>query len=74
MAERAAKALVVVVTGDGDDGPAAAEKRLERRLEVADRFEVYRSRPLALAVGDRIRVTAGGTTKDGKHRLSNGSL
>ena len=29
---------------------------------------------LALAVGDRVRVTAGGKTKDGKHRLSNGSL
>lgn len=43
-------------------------------VELADRFEVYRSRPLALAMGDRIRVTAGGTTKDGKHRLSNGSL
>jgi hypothetical protein len=43
-------------------------------VELAARFEVYRSRPLALAVGDRIRVTAGGTTKDGKHRLSNGSL
>lgn len=43
-------------------------------LELAERFEVYRSRPLALAVGDRIRVTAGGTTRDGKHRLSNGSL
>ncbi len=26
------------------------------------------------AKGDRLRVTAGGTTKDGKHRLSNGSL
>lgn len=43
-------------------------------VELAGRFEVYRSRPLALAVGDRIRVTTGGTTKDGKHRLSNGSL
>ena len=29
---------------------------------------------LALAVGDRVRITAGGKTKDGKHRLSNGSL
>ena len=25
-------------------------------------------------VGDRVRITAGGKTKDGKHRLSNGSL
>lgn len=42
--------------------------------EYADRFEVYRARPLTLASGDRIRITAGGKTKDGKHRLSNGSL
>lgn len=41
---------------------------------LAQRFEVYRAKPLPLAVGDRIRVTAGGTTKDGNHRLSNGSL
>ena len=42
--------------------------------ELAKRFEVYRPTELALAVGDRIRITAGGKTKDGKHRLSNGSL
>jgi ATP-dependent exoDNAse (exonuclease V) alpha subunit len=30
--------------------------------------------PLALAGGDRVLITAGGKTKDGKHRLSNGSL
>ena len=34
----------------------------------------YRPTQLALAAGDRIRITAGGKTKDGKHRLSNGSL
>ncbi|MCZ2341355.1 MAG: relaxase domain-containing protein [Bacteroidales bacterium] len=43
-------------------------------IEQAERFEVYRAKPLSLAVGDRIRVTAGGTTKDGEHRLSNGAL
>jgi ATP-dependent exoDNAse (exonuclease V) alpha subunit len=42
--------------------------------ELANRFEVYRPAELALAVGDRIRVTAGGKTKDGEHRLSNGAL
>ena len=42
--------------------------------EQAERFEVYRPKPLALAKGDRIRITAGGKTKDGKHRLSNGAL
>jgi conjugative relaxase-like TrwC/TraI family protein len=43
-------------------------------VELANRFEVYRPVQLALAVGDRIRVTAGGKTRDGKHRLTNGSL
>ena len=42
--------------------------------ELAQRFEAYRPTEIALAIGDRVRVTAGGTTKDGKHRLSNGSL
>ncbi|HLN26700.1 MAG TPA: MobF family relaxase [Gemmataceae bacterium] len=43
-------------------------------LEYADRFEVYRPAQLSLAVGDRIRVTANGWSKDRKHRLSNGAL
>ena len=43
-------------------------------VELAKRFELYRPVQLALAVGDRVRVTAGGETKDGKHRLSTGSL
>src|SRR5262249_49171373 len=43
-------------------------------IDLAERFEVYRAAQLALAVGDRVRITAGGKTKDGKHRLSNGSL
>eukprot|EP00456_Euglypha_rotunda_P013378 TRINITY_DN139_c0_g1_i1.p1 TRINITY_DN139_c0_g1~~TRINITY_DN139_c0_g1_i1.p1 ORF type:complete len:898 (+),score=195.59 TRINITY_DN139_c0_g1_i1:2884-5577(+) len=42
--------------------------------DVASRFEVYRPAQLALGLGDRIRITAGGKTKDGKHRLSNGAL
>ncbi len=46
----------------------------EPPTRLAQRFEVYRPAQLALAVGDRVRVTAGGKTKDGKHRLSNGSL
>jgi conjugative relaxase-like TrwC/TraI family protein len=42
--------------------------------DVAKRFEVYRPAQIALAPGDRIRITAGGKTKDGKHRLANGAL
>ncbi|HEV3188900.1 MAG TPA: AAA family ATPase, partial [Polyangiaceae bacterium] len=43
-------------------------------VEYADRFEVYRPMELRLAPGDRIRTTANGWTKDGKHRLNNGRL
>jgi ATP-dependent exoDNAse (exonuclease V) alpha subunit len=43
-------------------------------VELASRFEVYRPVARAFATGDRVRITAGGTTKDGKHRLANGSL
>lgn len=42
-------------------------------MQLADRFELYRKMQLNLAEGDRIRITAGGKSKDG-HRLSNGSL
>jgi len=45
----------------------------EPPTELANRFELYRPTQFALAVGDRVRVTAGGKTKDGK-KLSNGSL
>jgi hypothetical protein len=41
--------------------------------ELAKRFELYRPTQFALAVGDRVRITAGGKTKDGK-TLSNGSI
>ena len=40
----------------------------------ADRFEVYRPARLSLAAGDRVRVTANGTTRDGKHALRNGAI
>ena len=42
-------------------------------VTMADLYDVYRPLPLAVGVGDRIRLTAGGKTKDGEHRLSNGS-
>ena len=43
-------------------------------IDLAKRFEVYRPVTLPLAAGDRVRITAGGKTKDGKHRLANGDL
>ena len=40
-------------------------------LSQAARFQVYRADRLAVAVGDRLRVTQNGSTRDG-HRLNNG--
>jgi conjugative relaxase-like TrwC/TraI family protein len=53
-----------VVVGDDSTAP----------VDLANRFELYHPTQLEIAKGDRVRVTAGGKTKDGKHRLSNGSL
>jgi ATP-dependent exoDNAse (exonuclease V) alpha subunit len=42
-------------------------------MEVVQHYEVYRPVQVPLAVGDRLRITAGGKAKDGK-KLKNGSL
>jgi conjugative relaxase-like TrwC/TraI family protein len=52
-----------LVVGEGAEPPT----------QLAQRFQVYRPAQLVLAVGDRVRLTAGGKSKDGK-KLSNGSL
>ena len=52
-----------IVVSDASDVP----------LSLADRFQVYRAVPIDLAVGDRIRITANGVSKDG-HALHNGSI
>jgi conjugative relaxase-like TrwC/TraI family protein len=46
------------------------------RLPLSEkaRYQVYRERTLALAEGDAIRITHGGVTLDGKHRLNNGDV
>lgn len=43
-------------------------------LDQAKRFTAYHSAQLSLAKGDLVRITANGTTADGKHRLNNGSI
>ena len=43
-------------------------------LDQARTFQVFRPAPLALAAGDRVRITANGWTKDRRHRLDNGAL
>ncbi|MFN8705907.1 MAG: hypothetical protein ACK50J_04450, partial [Planctomyces sp.] len=42
--------------------------------DQAERYSVYRPAALSLAVGDKIRLTTGGLTKDRKHRLNNGAV
>ena len=42
-------------------------------LDQAARFQVYKPETIRLAIGDRVRITANGKTKDGRHRLDNGS-
>jgi ATP-dependent exoDNAse (exonuclease V) alpha subunit len=42
-------------------------------LDMVARFQVYESRPIALAAGDWIRITQNGFTKE-KQRLNNGDL
>jgi hypothetical protein len=52
-----------LIVGDGVKVPT----------ELVNRFELYRPAQFALAVGDRVRVTAAGKSKDGK-RFNNGTL
>jgi ATP-dependent exoDNAse (exonuclease V) alpha subunit len=43
-------------------------------LEHAKRFQVFHSRDIAFAEGDKVRITHNGATADGAHRLNNGSI
>jgi ATP-dependent exoDNAse (exonuclease V) alpha subunit len=43
-------------------------------LDQADRFTTFRPEVVSLAIGDRLRITHNGKTKDGKHRLNNGAI
>ncbi|QDU45223.1 Multifunctional conjugation protein TraI [Symmachiella dynata] len=43
-------------------------------FDQANRFQVFQARTLALAQGDKIRITHNGQTADGKHKLNNGAV
>ncbi|MCC6971104.1 MAG: relaxase domain-containing protein [Phycisphaerales bacterium] len=71
---------VVEVVGRDKDGVRVATldgkaKRTERSLPLdkSDRFRVFEDRPLPLAVGERLRFTGKGSTKDRKHKIENGA-
>jgi conjugative relaxase-like TrwC/TraI family protein len=68
----------------GDRCPVSAVEQnsvlVEHRGEVvalplssAAAFQVYAAEPLGVSVGERIRITQNGQTRDGKHRLNNGA-
>ena len=50
-----------------------AELDGKRQWKSPEHFGVFREETLAVAAGDRIRITQGGTSKDG-HRLNNGAV
>ncbi|QJW95417.1 MobF family relaxase [Frigoriglobus tundricola] len=66
----------VTVVGHNDTGVRVRTATGQERalpLAAAERFQLYRARELAVATGDRIRVTLGGSTRDAK-RLANGRV
>jgi conjugative relaxase-like TrwC/TraI family protein len=72
------KGETVIVVGRDEKGQVLVErsggKTVPLPLTAAKHFDVYERRELALAAGDRIRMTQNGTTADGKGRLMNGTL
>jgi conjugative relaxase-like TrwC/TraI family protein len=57
----------------GQRVPAAEALSAEGKAKP-QHFAVYAPREIGLAAGDLIRITAGGKTKDGNHKLDNGSM
>jgi conjugative relaxase-like TrwC/TraI family protein len=66
-----------IVLGRSDAGGvrirSVAGGEMELPLQQAERFSVFEQRQIALAKGDRIRITRNGKSADGK-RLNNGDL
>ena len=71
---RSGERWTVIAVGKASVGVRSADGRTAvLPLRLADRFGVFAAVPLPLSVGDRVRVTRNGKTRDGK-RLDNGSL
>lgn len=66
------------VTGHGEKGEVYVRDQQGRMatlpLKRAKHWEVYAVAEQPLAIGDRIRMTRNGSTKDGKNRLNNGAV
>jgi hypothetical protein len=68
----------LTVSGVGHDCNVYAQDEHGRQhalpLGQSSRFQVYEFQKVALAAGDKIRITQNGFTSDGKHRLNNGAV
>jgi conjugative relaxase-like TrwC/TraI family protein len=59
--------------GHASGSRLVVSEELAPPTDFAERFQVFHPTSLALAAGDRVRVTTGGQTRDG-HRLNTGAL
>lgn len=57
----------------GQRAPATELVKAEKRINPSN-FAVYAPGEIRLAVGDAVRITANGKSKDGKHKLNNGAM
>jgi ATP-dependent exoDNAse (exonuclease V) alpha subunit len=55
------------------DTVAFKDLRAGSKYKSPSHFSVYQEGRISLGVGDVLRITANGTTADGKHKLNNGS-
>jgi len=66
------------VLSAGHEGSVHIQNALGRPyalpLDQSARFQVYEAQTVALASGDKIRITQNGFTSDGRHRLNNGAV
>jgi conjugative relaxase-like TrwC/TraI family protein len=66
------------VASAGNDGAVRIQDDHGRQhafpLDQSSRFQVYEVQTLAIAPGDKMRITQNGFTADGKHRLNNGAV
>ncbi len=65
------------ITGRDEEGRVTALNEKNRKvvlpLETAARFQVFEEREIALAPGDRVRITRNGKSADGR-RINNGNV
>ncbi|WP_286762456.1 MULTISPECIES: MobF family relaxase [Rhodopirellula] len=54
--------------------PVGGGEKQKLPLAASERFEVYAEHKIAIAAGDKIRFSLGGTARGGKQRISNGRL